>query len=93
MYLHNAAGRGSISYLGFGLVGDYGISPGTYLGDLDGLPQDLRVMLTYTFEDQDLSVQAGYRRSWLEFSGEQGQYDYEADVTIDGYLIGIEFTF
>jgi hypothetical protein len=88
------AARGQVRYMGFGLEMDYAISPDiTFGGDFDGVLQDLELMGTYTFEDQDLTVYAGYRRSYLEANGNEGPLVYEVDFIIDGYVLGIEFTF
>ena len=89
-----AAARGRVSYLGFGAQVDYGINPDVPLGgDFDGLTQDLELLATYTFEDQNITAHAGYRRTWLEADGREGPLWYEIDLTIDGYVLGLEFTF
>lgn len=88
------ASRARVSYLGVGFQADYAINPDLNLGgDIEGLTQDLELTLSYHFEDQDLKVLAGYRRSWVEADGFEGTSPYELDLTVDGYVFGLELTF
>ena len=88
------ASRAKVSYSGFAAVADYQISPSfNFGGDFDDTLWDLELLGTYTFEDQDLTVYAGWRRSELPASGREGDFEYDLDLTFDGWILGLEFTF
>lgn len=86
--------RSRFGYRGFALQADYAINPDvTWGGDFDGVLHDLEVTGSFTFEDQALRLYAGYRRSDLDTSGTAGPFAYSSDVVLDGYVLGVGFTF
>ena len=88
------ASRARASYDLFALTADFQISPDlTFGGDFEGTMWDLELIGSYTFEDQDLTAFVGWRRSEMESSGRQGDFEYDLDLTFDGYVLGVEFTF
>ena len=86
--------RGDVSYMGFGVRGDYSISPDIQFGgDFSGIMHDVEIAVTYTFADNDVVAVAGYRRTWLPARGVSNGLPYELDATMDGYVLGLEIGF
>lgn len=87
-------GRLRASYLQFGAQVDYMINPDVdFGGDYEGINQDLELRLTYTLEDQDLTLFAGYRRQELGASGNEGVFRFDTDMTLEGFVLGFSFRF
>ncbi len=73
---------------------DYAISPEIVLGgDFDGVLQDLELRLGYTMPLHDVTFFGGYRLSTLEARGHADGFRYDADLTIDGFQLGVSVTF
>jgi hypothetical protein len=73
---------------------DYAVCPDLHLsGDMNGVLQDLELRLTYEVPLRDLRFFAGYRYGNLDARGTQGNFDYEADLTLDGLQFGLQLTF
>ena len=88
------AGRARLGYYGFALTGDYAISPGlNFGGDFDDTLQDAELTLSYTFTDQNVTLAAGYRWEDLPAQGNEGGLDWQMDLRIEGFVLGIEVTF
>ena len=83
-----------ISWREFGGQVDYAYSPDIdFGGEFDGDLQDLELKLTFTLEDQGLTVFAGYRRQELPSLGHEGPFAFENDFKLDGYVLGLSFSF
>jgi len=82
------------TYREFGFQVDYAINPDVnFGGDFDGVMQDLGLTATYTFEDQDLKLSAGFRRSDFTAKGSKGGLAHETDFIVEGFVLGAELTF
>ena len=87
-------GRLDVGYRQFGIDVDYAWNPDLELGgDFSGTLQDLEVVAHFTLEDQDLTLYAGYRRSDLPASSREGPFRYDADFELEGFFLGIRFSF
>ena len=73
---------------------DYAASPELVLGgDFENLLQDLELRCSYTLPLHDVTFFAGYRLSTLEASGRSDAFAYDADLTLDGFQLGVAVTF
>lgn len=76
------------------LDAEYAASPDLVLGgDFKGYQQDLELRLAYTMALHDVTFFGGYRLSTFEADGHAGRLAYDADLTIDGFQLGISLTF
>jgi hypothetical protein len=90
----SVAARFRASWRDFAFDAEYAISPELVLGgDFEGLPQDLELRLGYTLPMHDVTFFGGYRFSTFEAEGQADQFRYDADLTIDGFQLGVSVTF
>lgn len=89
-----AVGRARISWEGATLGADYGYSDGWEMGgDFEGEMQDLEIYLRYELENPRVILFGGWRRSELPISGVQDGLDYDMDLVLAGFQLGIGFEF
>lgn len=62
-------------------------------GNLEGRFTDMQARANYYFEDQDLTLFAGYRRFEIPATGNEGDLRYDVDFTLDGLFFGFSFQF
>ena len=92
--LPSAAVRAAVGYQNVGLRADYTINPDlSFGGDFEDIQQELELTAFYAFEDQDLKVTAGYRRTELRAAGDCNSLRYDMDFALDGFVFGLELTF
>jgi hypothetical protein len=86
--------RGRVEWRDVSLQVDWDYNPDiSFGGDFEGHLHDIEILGRYTFDAQDITILAGYRWSDLKLSGNSGELRYDADFQLDGYLVGLEFTF
>lgn len=84
-----AAGRGPLTVTAF-----YGYNDdAAFNTDYDGTFHDVDIRANYYFEDQDITLFAGWRRLDLSGSKTTNGYSVESDFTISGVFLGLELTF
>jgi hypothetical protein len=84
-----AAGRGPLS-----VTATYGYNDDAAFGsDFSGSFQDVEVRAAYYFEDQDITLFAGWRRLDLPGSKTDDGFRVDADFKISGVFLGLELTF
>lgn len=88
-----ALARGRADYGPFSVTGDYAYTATTFGGDFDGTMQDYSVHVAYELEDQDLRLFGGYRWIDLPISGMQNPWEFDADLELEGFVLGFEFGF
>lgn len=72
---------------------DYAISPELVLGgDFDGVLHDVEARLAYSLPLYDVTFFAGYRYSEFEADGDANGFGYAADLSIDGFQLGMTVT-
>ncbi len=82
--------RARADYRDFWLQGEYAISPDLSLGgDFDGARQDLEFRIGYDVPLQDVTLFAGWRRSWMTIDGTEGGLRHEADLVLQGFQFGV----
>ncbi|MCA8941260.1 MAG: hypothetical protein KDB80_01765 [Planctomycetes bacterium] len=88
-----ALARARVDHGPFSVTGDYAYTATTFGGDFDGSMSDYSVYVGYQLEDQDLRIFGGYR--WIEMpvSGIENPWKYDADLKLEGYVLGVEFGF
>jgi hypothetical protein len=90
----SVAGRFRAAWRDWAFDAEYAISPELTLGgDFEGLPQDLELRLAYTLAMHDVTFFGGYRFTTFEAEGQADQFRYDADLTIDGFMVGVSVTF
>jgi hypothetical protein len=73
---------------------EYAASPGIVLsGDFEHLLQDLELRLSYTMPLHDVTFFGGWRLSTFEAKGRADVFSWDADLTIDGFQLGVSLTF
>lgn len=84
-----AAGRGPVS-----VTATYGYNDDVAFGsDFDGSFQDLEVRANYYFEDQDITLFAGWRRMDLPGTTTEDGIRTHADFKVSGLFLGLQLTF
>jgi len=84
-----AAGRGPLS-----ITATYAYNHDVAFGaDFEGSFQDAEVRANYFFEDQDITLFAGWRRLDLPGSKTEDGFPVDADFQIGGLFLGLELTF
>jgi hypothetical protein len=90
-YLGARVGLGWRQFL---LHADWWISPDWNLGgEFDGTLQDVEVRASWTFEDHDATLFAGWRGSWLPAEDDVGGLRFDADFEISQLFVGGSFKF
>ena len=56
-------------------------------------PEDVEARLAWTLAKHDVTFFGGYRYSELPGEGDAGGFDYDADLIIDGFQLGVSVTF
>ncbi len=88
------AARARVSYRDFALGADYLINPDLHWGgDFEGTMQDVEITLSYRFEDRDVSILGGWRHAQLPSSGFEGPLRFDTDFDLEGFFVGVAFTF
>ncbi|MBL8748232.1 MAG: hypothetical protein JNK78_03665 [Planctomycetes bacterium] len=88
------AARARVSWRDFAIDAEYAISPDLSLGgDFEGTLQDLELRLSYSMPMRDVSFFAGWRYSELPAEGNNDGFRYDADLILDGFVIGASLTF
>jgi hypothetical protein len=86
--------RGRVTWFDVAFDLDYAVSPGLTLGgDWDGLQQDIELRASYTLPMRDVTFFGGWRYSTLEATGTMSGLEYDADLGIDGFQLGVTFSF
>jgi hypothetical protein len=89
-----AAARGELAWGPAALRADYAYSDDwTFGGDWRGQLDDLEITASYSFEDQDVLVFAGYRRATLPARGSERALIFDTDFVLDGFFVGGRFSF
>jgi len=84
-----AAGRGPLS-----VTAIYAYNDDVAFGaDFEGTFQDIEIRANYYFEDQDITVFAGWRRLDLPGSKAEDGFRVDADFKISGAFLGLELVF
>lgn len=90
----SVAARCRAAWRDWALDADYAISPEIVLsGDFESVLQDLELRLAYTLPLHDVTFFGGYRLSLFEAVGDANGFRYDADLTIDGFQLGVAVTF
>ncbi len=88
------AARARAQWRDFSLDLDYAISPDLSLsGDFTDTLQDMEFRLSYAVPLRDMTFFAGFRYSQIQAEGNQGTFRYDADLTLDGYQLGLQIVF
>jgi hypothetical protein len=88
------AGRARIERGGFALRGQYAWNPEfDFGGDFEPTLQDLEVTGSYSLENRGVTFVVGYRWSDLPISTHAGPFDYDLDLRIAGWVLGVEVVF
>jgi hypothetical protein len=88
------AARVRASWRDYALDAEYAICPELELhGDFDGVMQDLELRASWTMPLHDVTFFAGWRLSTLQGKGEANNLGYDADLTLDGFQLGLSVTF
>lgn len=88
------AARARVSWREFAIDAEYAISPELSLGgDFEGTLQDLELRLSYSMPMRDVAFFAGWRYSELPAEGRNDGFRYDADLILDGFVIGASLTF
>lgn len=85
--------RGRAEFGGFSLTGEYAHAEFSFGGDLKAPAADYGVTAAYSLEDQDLEIVAGYRWIELPLSGVENPFDFDADLELEGFVLGAKLTF
>jgi hypothetical protein len=73
---------------------EYAASPELVVrGDFEDLLQDLELRIGYTMPLHDVTFFGGYRMSTLDAEGGASGFEYDADLTLDGFQLGLSVTF
>lgn len=73
---------------------EYAGSPEIVLGgDFDNYLQDVEIRLGYTLPLHDVTLFGAYRLSTFEAEGGTGRFAYDADLTLDGFQLGVALSF
>jgi len=88
------AARLRVGWREFAIDADYAISPDLTLGgDFEGTLQDLELRLSYTVPYREITFFGGWRYSTLPAEGRAGPFEYDADLVLDGFQLGVSVTF
>lgn len=88
------AARARATWRDFSFDVDYAISPGLSLsGDFTDTLQDMEFRLSYAVPLRDMTFFAGFRYSQMPAEGNSGPFQYDADLTVDGYQLGLQIVF
>ncbi|MBL8751791.1 MAG: hypothetical protein JNK15_00715, partial [Planctomycetes bacterium] len=88
------AARARATWRDFAVDAEYAICPELELrGDFDGVLHDLELRASWTMPLHDVTFFAGWRLSTLQGKGEANNLAYDADLTVDGFQLGLSVTF
>jgi hypothetical protein len=83
--------RIDVEHDAFGARIDFGWSDGDF-GDVDGTSRDLELSVRYMLNSQ-ITFTGGWRRLDVPIQGREGPLRYELDVNIQGWFVGVRYTF